>query len=662
MRKSLCVGAALLTLGAAGQSLAAWNPAAGDWGKTASTDVRVMAWNVLDGIRASVNKTTGTNNWHAIVRTIALLQPDVVIFEETGDNGCSGCVDSVATLLTVCDQLIHGGGGATIYVQLYAPGYDLPYVFVSSETDGFNRNIIMSRYPFTDLNGDTKSIYPDIPTVSAAATWAPGGDGGIRGFMFAEIDLPNATYSGNLVFGGAHLKAGSNSSDHTQRVTAAQNVSWFIDQWYNGAGTGTVDPTNTISDVPAATAILGPLTPVVIGGDWNEDEGSNGSTRGPEAWLSEGQFPEPTLDGVDRDRTDMNSTFNLATDLAGDFDTRGSSTLDYLAWQDSIATHRRAVIFNSANISTFGYPTPSPEWDGIGFPSTISAIASDHLAIFVDLIVPLGVPTGACCFGTTCQVLTEDDCAMQGGTYQGDDTLCTPTPCQPIGACCIQGLCSIETQADCVGMGGAYQGDETDCMANPCPAVGACCINGSCTLQTQANCAGLGGTYDGDGTMCVPNPCPQLGACCIAGACSIQTQVDCLSMSGQYLGDNTSCAGNPCPTTGACCFSCSPVPTSPCPDANGATGPICSDLTSLQCQAASGIYRGDGTSCAQGLCVCRADLNADGKTDVFDFGLFAGSFGAGMPDCAGHSNGDLNCDGVVNVFDFSVLAGEFGCQ
>jgi hypothetical protein len=55
---------------------------------------------------------------------------------------------------------------------------------------------------------------------------------------------------------------------------------------------------------------------------------------------------------------------------------------------------------------------------------------------------------------------------------------------------------------------------------------------------------------------------------------------------------------------------------------------------------------------------CVGDLDGDGDTDVFDFGLFAGSFGSLVPPGTG---GDLDGDGDVDVFDFGIFAGHFGC-
>ena len=211
---------AMTSLLLAAPALAQWNPPAAQWGKVDARDVRVMSWNVQDALCSTNDKVEGANNWTACARTLAALRPDIVFLSECADNSGNGTgsgVDSVANLTAVIDDFLHGGTDSfqgniavTSWVQKYAPGYDLPYVYVSGSSDGFNRNVVLSRYPFADRNGDGQSRMQDIPAVTASA-WAPGGNGGVRGFLFTEIDLPDAQYAGDLVFGGAHLKAGSTS-------------------------------------------------------------------------------------------------------------------------------------------------------------------------------------------------------------------------------------------------------------------------------------------------------------------------------------------------------------------------------------------------------------------------------------------------------------------
>jgi endonuclease/exonuclease/phosphatase family metal-dependent hydrolase len=377
-------------------ALAQWNPTAGEWGRTDPADLRVMTWNVEDGICRTAQKVEALNAWTSLALIVAAMQPDVLIMQETGDNSGNGTgsgVDSVADLTTTLELFMHGGaspfpgGTATAFVQKYAPaGYDLPYIYVSSDNDGFNRNVILSRYPFADLNGDTNATIPDFFIRPDA--YAPGGDGGIRGFSFAEIDLPDETYAGDLVVGNAHLKAGGGASDLAERLVAAQNTAYFIDYFYNGAGTGAPDPNNKVTDVPAATAVLDAHTPVIVGGDWNEDEGSNGR-KGPAEWLTRAATTGGT-DGTDFDRSD--SVFDIAQDvLTGNDNTQGSSKLDYLGWQDSKATERRSWIFNTASLNA---TTSPPEFDFLPVSTTVtlSGRASDHRPVLADFQLALAQP------------------------------------------------------------------------------------------------------------------------------------------------------------------------------------------------------------------------------------------------------------------------------
>ena len=67
-----------------------WDPQNGQWGKEDARDIRVMTWNVQDGICRTNNKADAFNNWNGIVRIIASIQPDVVILQECADNSGNG--------------------------------------------------------------------------------------------------------------------------------------------------------------------------------------------------------------------------------------------------------------------------------------------------------------------------------------------------------------------------------------------------------------------------------------------------------------------------------------------------------------------------------------------------------------------------------------------
>jgi endonuclease/exonuclease/phosphatase family metal-dependent hydrolase len=372
--------------------LAQWNPAVGQWGKTDARDLRVMTWNVRDGICSTSAKAEGANNWCAIARIIAAMKPDVLILQECGDNsgnGTGGSGDSQANLTTTLSLLVNGGndpfrGNAPVgsWIRKYDNALTYPHVYASGNSDGFNRNVILSRHPFSDLNGDTRSTLDQF--VNGSDLYAPGGGPGIRGWTVAEINLPDALYRGNLVVGNSHLKSGGAAGDLADRLNAAQNIAYFIDYWYNGAGGTTPDPRGRIFDSPAATSVLDAFTPVIWGGDLNEDERDNGRD-GPALWMSRAQ--SISNDGTDRDRSD--SVFDDARDplnaSSSNRNTQGSDKLDYLLWQDSIATLRRSWIYASASGGPAAYP---PELIGYPTVALASSTASDHRPVIGDFILP----------------------------------------------------------------------------------------------------------------------------------------------------------------------------------------------------------------------------------------------------------------------------------
>jgi hypothetical protein len=71
------------------------------------------------------------------------------------------------------------------------------------------------------------------------------------------------------------------------------------------------------------------------------------------------------------------------------------------------------------------------------------------------------------------------------------------------------------------------------------------------------------------------NDCVPAGACCFCdGTCQDLTEADCDAAGGVYQGDGTDCSTASCPATGACCL----------PDAT------CAEVTAAECEAAGGIF------------------------------------------------------------------------
>ncbi|MEM7754753.1 MAG: endonuclease/exonuclease/phosphatase family protein [Planctomycetota bacterium] len=394
--------AALALAIAAGSASAQFNPNAGQWGKDNPADLRVMSWNIQDSVVSTTDDKSQAafGRWDAIARVLADLQPDILIIQEAGDrsgNGSGGGVDSVAQLERTFEQLIEGGldefdGNTPIlrYVQLYAPTYDLPFKFASTSTDNFNRNVILSRFPFADLNGDCQAEDNDIIIFGDGGL----GSGGIRGFATAEIDLPDDTYAHDVVIGNSHLKAGGSSSDASQRQSAAENIAAYIRNFFDGRLTDTPDPLSVIPGTnPQRVLING--TPVIWGGDWNEDFRSNGFPGAPETMI-QGQSAGGT-NGTDRDGSD--ATFDNATQFfSGNLGTRGGSKLDYIAYQDSqILGVRNAFVFNSSDsgINVANLPPAVAGFSPIG--TITSSAAADHYPVVLDFILETVQPGQKSC-------------------------------------------------------------------------------------------------------------------------------------------------------------------------------------------------------------------------------------------------------------------------
>jgi len=404
---TVAIIAAIIAL--ASSARAQFDPLNGEWGKSDIDHVRVMTWNIEDGVCSTNFKTDTVGNWNGIVRILASLQPDILILQEAGDNsgnGTGSSLDSVANLEATIHLLFRGGvdpfrgGNVSSFIQQFSAdsNYDLPHVFVSELSDfglnsGFNRNVILSRWPFADLNGDGISKYNDIPPVDSP--FGSIGNGGIRGVQFAEIDLPDDRFGGDLVIFNGHFKSGGGSSNENQRVSAGKNVGWFIHQIYNGAGTGVVDPDDTVFDNPEPTRILDELTPVIGGGDLNMDNNAPllnpSNIKAAAEWLAQG-LDEGGVDGNDRDLTDMTNdsaprvTITFSGQVVdGSPLTNSAGKIDHLIHQSSIAGIARQFVFDTFELNGI-FPAPITTYPGQGFE--ISKDASDHWPVIVDYILP----------------------------------------------------------------------------------------------------------------------------------------------------------------------------------------------------------------------------------------------------------------------------------
>ena len=276
--------------------------------------------------------------------------------------------------------------------------------------------------------------------------------------------------------------------------------------------------------------------------------------------------------------------------------------------------------------SLLGDPNPTPanmtSSDGVNYSYTMTVPAgypagfypitatvqetapeqrSSTCTVNVNIISP---PTGQCCTGDGCLILTAADCAAQGGTYAGDFTNCG-------GCACLEGTVPNDTIETAIELSNGSVEQGSTC--------GATIDSGSpvCNFQTVA-APGVWYMTAGTGNTMVASLCggPSYDSrlsvycgssgslTCVGGnddTCGVLSQVTFCTQEGSvyyilvhgYVAGSTGAFqisltddGSPCVPTVEC------IPTGACclPDS-------CERLTAEQCTARGGSYNGDGTEC-----------------------------------------------------------------
>jgi len=175
-----------------------------------------------------------------------------------------------------------------------------------------------------------------------------------------------------------------------------------------------------------------------------------------------------------------------------------------------------------------------------------------------------------------------------------------------IGICCVNGTCTSGTRGQCEALGGLDFRANTNCASNPnncklgyyCPNIGSDCSLPTCNPKSvnclQDNKQGFfvpknsihesewaSYPFTENASTCSQACAPSLGSCCAPNSqtCDLnKTQAEC--PSGWNISNNC----NNC--KGACCNS----------DGN------CTFVTKAQCDAISGIYKGNGVLCTSNPC------------------------------------------------------------
>lgn len=305
----------------------AFDPWAGDFGKDNPDYVRVMSYNVLNLFPAGTEQ-----EFEAHRRMLLATRPDVISYQEM-DPGVAG---QLATALS------------TIFGETWFTW--------EGQSDGFNVNIIASRWPMSMQRRDTE------PTSS------------FRGVTMALIDLPNDRYATDLYFMAVHFPC----CPEPDRIILRQRHADAVALWMGDAR----------SQGGRITLPWG--TPMMVVGDFNI---TNSRDPGARQTLIEGTISDTATFGPpvkgDWDGTNLGEAlplnpFTMSFNTHNSTGTSPGSWLDRFYYTDSRATVAQAFVLNTLTI-------PSDVLFTAGLQSTDTQIGSDHLPVFVDFAMP-GIP------------------------------------------------------------------------------------------------------------------------------------------------------------------------------------------------------------------------------------------------------------------------------
>lgn len=323
-RSSLFGGSVLSVILLVSGAAHAFDPWVGDFSKDNPDYVRVMSYNVLnqfpDGSAAQVD---------AHRRMLLATQPDVISYQEMTPGVAAELETSLATIF-----------GEQWFVW-------------EGLSDGFNVNIIASRWPLSMQRQDTE------PTSS------------FRGVTMALVDLPDDRYETDLYFMGVHFPC----CPDADRIILRQRHADAVAAWMGDAR----------SQGGRITLPWG--TPMMVVGDFNITNSRDPVARQTliEGTISDTATFGPPVKG-DWDASNLGEAlplnpFTMSFNTFSSSSTSPSSWLDRFFYTDSRATMAQGFVLNTLTI-------PSEALATAGLESTDTENGSDHLPVFVDFAFP----------------------------------------------------------------------------------------------------------------------------------------------------------------------------------------------------------------------------------------------------------------------------------
>ncbi len=304
-----------------------------------------------------------------------------------------------------------------------------------------------------------------------------------------------------------------------------------------------------------------------------------------------------------------------------------------------------------------------------------------------------GDPTGACCFGVDCFVLTAVECSTNGGEWAGANTTCGADTCGSPSTCDadVTGDGTVDV-GDVLAMISAWGTNDANADVNgdgvvdvsdllvvidawgPCEGggdpTGACCFDTECAVMTSANCTAAGGSYNGDNSSCTADACGGGGGECEAGwtaDCQGSCFPDYVYESwvgdgycddGAYIPADYGC--DECPAGVAIWLNCDTFnndggdcdggsdPTGAC-----CVGTSCTTGTEADCSAAGGAYQGDNSTCDGDPCggggECEVGYSPDCMGTCFEDSVYTDWIADGYCDSGVYIPADYGYGGPAGV-------------
>ena len=193
---------------------------------------------------------------------------------------------------------------------------------------------------------------------------------------------------------------------------------------------------------------------------------------------------------------------------------------------------------------------------------------------------------------------------------------CDGGPCLCTGTFVPSGLSGHPNQS-------TYWSNNTLCNST---VTGACCHDFDCSLSPNDNCTG---GFQGYETLCTGQCATGAsntgGACCDwSGNCFITQAVNCNAISGTWHGDGTTCAGSTCTGYGACCneydFSCLETTIGGCTGGFFITGGSCQGASGATGDNSCLFARNSLGSETQGACCVNGEVTVVNQGECDDAG------------------------------------------